>query len=51
MGEAMNNEKRAELLFLQEIGWVRFSADIDEAEALDNLEWGITGERPQRKLK
>lgn len=35
-------------LFLQEFSWVRFSSS-DDAEALDNLVWGITGEHPGRK--
>jgi hypothetical protein len=40
-----------ELLFLKELNWVHFSESIDEAEALDRLEWGITGEHPGRTLK
>ncbi|KST64922.1 toll/interleukin-1 receptor domain-containing protein [Mastigocoleus testarum] len=35
------------LVFLQEFSWVKFSQSINEKEALDNLEWGITGKRPQ----
>ncbi len=35
------------LLFLKELNWVRFSHSIDENVALDNLEWGITGKKPQ----
>lgn len=35
------------LLFLKELNWVRFTS-IDDAEALDRLEWGITGKRPRR---
>ncbi len=31
------------LLLLKEFSWVRFASEIDDAEALDNLEWGITG--------
>jgi hypothetical protein len=31
------------LLFLQTRKWVRFATGIDDIEALDNLEWGITG--------
>jgi hypothetical protein len=34
------------LLFLKELKWVRFSSNINEQAALDNLEWGITGRRP-----
>lgn len=45
------NEFPSELLFLKELNWVRFIDKIDEQEALDNLEWGITGEHPQRKQK
>lgn len=41
----------SKLLFLEELNWVRFMDNIDETEALDNLVWGITGERPQRKTK
>jgi hypothetical protein len=37
------------LLFLQELNWVRFATQIDDVEALNNLEWGITGERPNPK--
>jgi len=42
------SESPSELLFLKEADWVRFIDSIDEPEALDNLVWGITGERPQR---
>ncbi len=37
-----------ELRFLKELTWVRFASGIDDAEALDNLEWGITGKHPHR---
>jgi DNA helicase-2/ATP-dependent DNA helicase PcrA len=37
-----------EFLFLRELNWVKFHERTDEVEALDNLEWGITGERPFR---
>ena len=37
-----------DLLFLGELNWVRFFQSINEKEALDNLEWGITGKKPQR---
>lgn len=37
-----------DLLFLKELNWVRFSQGIDEVEAFDNLEWGITGKHPRR---
>jgi hypothetical protein len=35
------------LLFLKELKWVRFQS-LDDHEALDELIWGITGERPGR---
>ncbi len=35
-----------EFVFLQELNWVRFTEGLDEAEALDSLEWGITNRRP-----
>jgi len=37
-----------ELLFLKELSWVCFVKSIDETEALDNLDWGITGKHPRR---
>lgn len=37
-----------DLLFLKELHWVKFSGS-DEHEALDNLEWGITGRHPNRR--
>ena len=44
--------KEVELpLFLRQFGWVRFSKSMDDTEALDNLEWGITGKHPRRRLK
>jgi small GTP-binding protein len=39
----------AELVFLKEFTLVRFSKGVDDTEALDNLEWGITGEHPRRR--
>jgi hypothetical protein len=38
----------AELLFVQQLSWVRFANAIDDAEALYNLEWGIRGTPPAR---
>lgn len=38
----------SELLILREINWVRFRESVDEIEVLDNLVWGITGERPTK---
>ena len=37
--------------FLRELNWVRFEKTIDDDEALDRLEWGITEERPHRRPK
>ncbi len=34
------------LPFLQELNWVNFTNGINDVEALDNLEWGITGRKP-----
>lgn len=45
------NELPSELLFLKELNWVSFKESIDEPEVLDNLQWGITGEHPQRITK
>jgi small GTP-binding protein len=39
------------LAFLEELTWVRFGKSTDEPEALDNLEWGITGENPREKQR
>ncbi|MGD2085055.1 MAG: TIR domain-containing protein [Candidatus Aminicenantes bacterium] len=36
------------LSFLRELNWVKFKEKIEDSEALDNLEWGITGKKPQR---
>ncbi len=35
------------LFFLKELNWVRFFEQIDEMDGLNNLIWGITGEKPQ----
>ena len=35
------------LPFLKEFSWVSFESGIDDTEALRNLVWGITGEKPQ----
>jgi hypothetical protein len=40
-----------ELVFLKEFNWVRFSGSIEDLEALDALEWGITGKHPRRNLR
>ncbi len=34
------------LLFLQELNWVRLGS-VDDEEALDNLEWGVRGTHPK----
>ena len=36
-----------ELPFLKQLAWVRFEESVDEKQALDALEWGITGVRPE----
>lgn len=33
------------LIFLKQLNWVRFNTEMDN-NALDNLEWGITGRKP-----
>ena len=38
-------------LFLKEFKWVWFTGGIDEPKALDDLEWGITGENPQKSKR
>ncbi|MBV9471279.1 MAG: TIR domain-containing protein [Abitibacteriaceae bacterium] len=38
----------SELLFLQELSYVRFDNGLNDPDALDNLEWGITGKHPKR---
>ena len=37
-----------ELLFLRQFNWVQFADGVHDTEALYRLEWGITGQRPQR---
>lgn len=41
------NKLPTHLLFLNQLNWVRFTSGIDDVEALDNLEWGITGRKPE----
>ena len=36
------------LRFLAEFRWVRFSKGIDDENALELLQWGITGQKPER---
>jgi small GTP-binding protein len=38
-----------DLLFLKGLNWVQFLNTVDEQEALDNLEWGITGMHPKKE--
>lgn len=35
-------------LFLREFTWVRFLRGLNDQDAIDYLEWGITGTRPRR---
>lgn len=37
-----------ELLFLREMNWVKFSDSIYDKNAIDKLEWGITGKKPEQ---
>jgi len=39
----------AELVFLNELNWVKFSNYIEDTAALDNLQWGITGKHPKTR--
>ena len=41
------NDPPRELLFLHELNWVKFRERLDEKEALDRLQWGITGKKPE----
>ncbi|MDZ8068541.1 MAG: GUN4 domain-containing protein [Nostoc sp. DedQUE08] len=43
------NEIPKDLLFLAQYHWVSFTNGIDDVEALHQLEWGITGRKPERK--
>lgn len=38
------------LVFLKNFRWIHFSTKVDDEKALDLLEWGITGHKPQRNL-
>ncbi|AFY33551.1 GUN4 domain-containing protein [Calothrix sp. PCC 7507] len=40
-----------DLLFLTQHHWVSFANGIDDVEALYQLEWGITGRKPERKTQ
>jgi hypothetical protein len=35
----------ADLIFLKELNWVKFSDGLEDSAAIDNLIWGITGKR------
>ena len=35
-----------DLPFLRQLNWVSFQDDVKEAEPMSDLEWGITGQRP-----
>lgn len=35
-----------DLVFLREMNWVVFKDTVDDSEAINNLQWGITGVRP-----
>jgi hypothetical protein len=39
------NDVPENLLFLRELNWVKFKNQLDEKEALDRLQWGITGKK------
>lgn len=43
------NEIPKDLLFLAQHHWVSFTNGIDDVEALHQLEWGITGRKPEQK--
>lgn len=39
------------LLFLKQFNWVKFNRNVAEVEALDRLEWGITGHKPNAQME
>jgi len=39
-----------ELVFLRQLNWVKFNKSVDDVDAIDNLQWGITGEQPKRLI-
>jgi hypothetical protein len=39
----------SDLLFLKQLNWVKFQT-LDDAEAIRNLVWGITGKRPVSQI-
>lgn len=43
-------EKNELPLFLRQFAYVRFQKDLQDVEVLDDIEWGITGKHPRRKL-
>lgn len=38
------------LIFLKELNWISFANSINDVDALNRLEWGITGQRLQTEL-
>ncbi|MBH8573031.1 toll/interleukin-1 receptor domain-containing protein [Nostocaceae cyanobacterium CENA369] len=45
------NNLPEDLIFLKELSWVIFSNGIDDENALDLLEWGITEKKPKNREK
>ncbi|WP_414573111.1 TIR domain-containing protein [Nostoc sp. CCY 9925] len=43
------NNLPEDLVFLKQLRWVAFSNGVDDEAALDLLQWGITGEKPQSR--
>ncbi|MEQ8462636.1 toll/interleukin-1 receptor domain-containing protein [Coleofasciculus sp. E1-EBD-02] len=43
------NQLPDDLLFLSERNWVAFASRLDDIKALDLLEWGITGKKPDER--
>lgn len=40
-----------ELLFLQELNWIKCSDNVESREFIDSIEWGITGVNPKSVRK
>jgi len=45
------SELPSELCFLKQLNWVTFPKEINDENALNKLEWGITGKQPGKFLK
>ncbi len=45
------NDLPKHLVFLEQLSWITFSEGIDDENALDLLEWGITGQKPEKISK